>query len=203
MSNAAYARSGAALRTNRTVRTDIQALRRRANLSLVRPGARQAGTLPFLLTIGVMLIGGLVGLLMFNTSMQNVAFAQNSLQAEATNLAAQQQALDLQLNNLDNPQHLASRARRLGMVIPQTVAMIKVPTGKMLGTPTPANGDATPNLWVPNPKPYYPAAKAPTTTTTVAKSTPKSGTTTTTKAAAKPTAKTPTTSTTKKPAATH
>jgi hypothetical protein len=191
MSNAAYA-----VRTNRTVRSDIQALRRRANLTLVRPGARTAGTLPFLLTIGAMLLGGLVGLLMFNTSMQNVAFAQNSLEAEQTSLAAQQQALDMQLASLDDPQHLASRARRLGMVIPQSVAMIKVPSGKVLGLPAAANGDNTPNLWVPNPKPYYPPAR---TATTATKPTAKTATTT----ATKPTAKKPTTSTAQKPTATH
>jgi cell division protein FtsB len=180
MSNAAYAP-----RNVRAVVGDIQALRRRANLRVVRPGARRAGTVPFLMTIGVMLLGGLVGLLMFNTSMQNVAFQQNALQAEATNLAAQQQSLDLQLSNLNNPQHIAQSARALGMVIPPTVAFIRIPSGQVLGTPTPANGSATPNLFAPNPMPYYPPVAPPKATTitprTVAKTPTKTATTTTTK----------------------
>jgi cell division protein FtsB len=184
MSNAAQP-----LRNVRAVRGDLQALRRRANLAVVRPGARPAGTVPFLMTIGVMLLGGVVGLLMFNTSMQNVAFQQNALQAEATNLAAQQQSLDMQLASLNDPQHIASKAVSLGMVIPQTVAFIKIPSGQVLGTPTPANNSATPNLWAPNPKPYYPPA--PTT----AKSTISKPSSTTTK--------TPTRTTTKKPATHH
>lgn len=190
MSNAAYA-----LRNVRTVRGDLQALRRRANLRVVRPGARRAGTLPFLMTIGVMLLGGLVGLLMFNTSMQNVAFQQNALQAEATNLAAQQQALDLQLANLNNPQHIASSARGLGMVIPQTVAFIQIPHGQVLGTPSPADNSATPNLWAPNPMPYYP----PVASTVL---NPKA-TTIAPKTATKTPAKTTTSTTTKKPVAHH
>lgn len=197
MSNAAYA-----LRNGRNIRTDVQALRRRANLSLVRPGARRAGTMPFLLTIGAMLLGGLVGLLMFNTSMQNVAFQQNALQTEATDLAARQQALDIQLADLNDPQHVASRAIGLGMVIPQAVAFIKVPTGQVLGTPTPANGTATPNLWAPNPKPYYPSAPAKTATKA---STSATGTAakTPTKAPTKTSAKGGTTTVTKKPTAHH
>lgn len=189
MSNAAYAP-----RNVRTVRADLQALRRRANLRVVRPGARRAGTLPFLMTLGVMLLGGLVGLLMFNTSMQNVAFQQNALQAEATNLAAQQQALDLQLADLNNPQHIASSARGLGMVIPQSVAFIRIPNGQVLGTPSPANFSATPNLWAPNPMPYYP----PVASTVV-----KSKSTTTPKKVAKTPATTTRSTATKKPAGHH
>ena len=189
MSNAAYA-----LRNGRTIRSDVQALRRRANLSLVRPGQRRAGAMPFLLTIGAMLLGGLVGLLMFNTSMQNVAFQQNALQAEATDLAAQQQTLDMQLASLNDPQHIASTAKKLGMVIPQTVAFIKIPNGQILGTPTPADGSATPNLWVPNPKPYYPAPVTRVATKPVLKTTTKSTTSTTS---------TTGTSTAKKPVARH
>ncbi|HZP15793.1 MAG TPA: hypothetical protein VFA96_08235 [Nocardioides sp.] len=194
MSNAAYAP-----RNVRAVVGDIQALRRRANLRVVRPGARRAGTVPFLMTIGVMLLGGLVGLLMFNTSMQNVAFQQNALQAEATNLAAQQQSLDLQLSDLTNPQHIATSARALGMVIPPTVAFIRIPSGQVLGTATPANGAATPNLWAPNPMPYYP----PATTQKAPASTPKTVAKTPAKTPVKTPAKTSTTTTTKKPATHH
>lgn len=176
MSNAAYA-----LRNGRNLRTDVQALRRRANLSLVRPGQRRAGTLPFLLTIGAMLLGGLVGLLMFNTSMQNVAFQQNALQAEATNLAAQAQGLDMQLAGLSDPQHIASRAKGLGMVIPQTVAFIRIPNGQVLGTPAPADGSATPNLWAPNPAPYYPPPAGTTVAKPVVKTVTKPTTTSTRK----------------------
>ena len=179
MSNAAY------VVRSRSIRSDVQALRRRANLSLVRPGARRAGTLPFLLTIGVMLIGGLVGLLMFNTSMQSVAFQENNLQAEATTLQAQAQSLDMQLSSLNDPQHIASRAKGLGMVIPQTPAFVTIPNGHVLGTPAPANGGATPNLWTPNPKPYFaPAAVARPVAKPAVKAPAKASTATTTKKSA-------------------
>ena len=63
-----------------------------------------------------MLLGGVVGLLLFNTSMQQVSFAATALEDQATTLTAQQQALQMELDRLRDPQRVAGAATRLGMV---------------------------------------------------------------------------------------
>lgn len=128
----------------------------RARLRVVprlRPGRTTARRMPFVGLVSVLLISGVVGLLIFNTSMQQAAFSEQSLQQQADTLAARQEALATQLQILDDPQHVAAQAQAQGMVIPDTPALLKVPSGKVLGTATAADGLATPQLWAHNPAP--------------------------------------------------
>jgi hypothetical protein len=86
---------------------------------------------------------GTVGLLMFNTHMQQVSFRATALQERADALTAREQALSMQLAHLRDPQVLASRAKRLGMVVPPEPAFIRLSDGKVVGDPvvaTPADG---------------------------------------------------------------
>lgn len=107
----------------------------RARLSLVPRPARGARRMPFAVLVFTLLAGGVVGLLMFNTQMQQSAFYATSLQQEATSLAAHQQTLQMQLQQLRDPQSLAVRAKRLGMVVPSAPAFLELPQGKVLGAP--------------------------------------------------------------------
>jgi len=112
------------------------------------PDRQQAvSRLPFILLVSVLLIGGVVGLLLFNTSMQQAAFSESKLQEQATNLAARQETLTMQIQRMQDPQAIAARAQRLGMVTPGTPAFLKVPSGKVEGKAAPADRSATPPLY--------------------------------------------------------
>ena len=48
----------------------------------------------------LLMLGGVIGLLLFNTSMQQASFAATALESQATNLAARQQTLEMELERL-------------------------------------------------------------------------------------------------------
>lgn len=115
----------------------------RSRLSLVQPAATRARRTPFVVLVFGILIAGVVGLLLFNTQMQQGAFTATALQQKASALSAEQQGLQMQLQRLRNPQRLAEQARSLGMVAPANPAFINLRSGHVLGVPTaatPANG---------------------------------------------------------------
>jgi cell division protein FtsB len=127
----------------------------RARLTVVPRPRVAVSRFPFVTLVTLILLGGVVGLLCFNTSMQQAAFTEARLQKQATTLAAQQQTLEMELEKLRDPQHVAEAAERQGMVIPANVAMLHVATGAVSGDATPANGDATPPLWPSIRKPSF------------------------------------------------
>jgi hypothetical protein len=87
------------------------------------------------------LAAGVVGLLMFNTLMQQGAFYATRLQRHAEDLTARQQARDMQLERLRAPQRLATAGKALGMVAPGVPAFVELADGRVVGTPTPASPD--------------------------------------------------------------
>jgi hypothetical protein len=113
----------------------------RARLTVVPQrafGRTQAARTPFAVLVLGLLAAGVVGLLMFNTSMQQASFTATKLQQQVTALTAQQQGLDMQLDALRDPQQLAVAAKKLGMVPASEPAFIRLSDGKVLGNPTPA-----------------------------------------------------------------
>jgi cell division protein FtsB len=110
----------------------------RARLTVVPRRRRRTSPVPFLLVVSMIAVGGIVGLLLFNTSMQQASFAATSLQRQADNLVARQQTLQMQLDELRDPQAVALKAQRMGMVLPGSPAVLDLRTGKVLGTPAPA-----------------------------------------------------------------
>jgi hypothetical protein len=84
---------------------------------------------------------GVVGLLMFNTHMQQASFYATRLQQRADVLTARQQALDMDLERLRSPQRLAAAAKGLGMVAPGVPAFVNLTDGTVVGHPTPAVPD--------------------------------------------------------------
>ena len=107
----------------------------RARLTVVPRRARRAARAPFAVLVGLLLTGGVVGLLLFNTHMQQVAFRATALQARADALTAKEQSLSMELAHLRDPQVLAQRARALGMVVPPEPAFIRLSNGKVVGDP--------------------------------------------------------------------
>jgi hypothetical protein len=117
----------------------------RARLTVVpRPRLGRSGRaarVPFVTLVSLLLVGGVAGLLFFNTSMQQASFTATALEQKAQVLDAQRQALQMELDTLRNPQRVALQARRMGMVPPASPAFIRLGDGRVLGDPLPATAD--------------------------------------------------------------
>jgi hypothetical protein len=115
----------------------------RARLTVVPRRRTRAPRVPFMILVGVVLLGGVVGLLLFNTSMQQASFRATPLEARAAELHATEQSLQMELDRLRDPQRVALRARALGMVPLVNPAFIRLSDGAELGDPVAARpGDA-------------------------------------------------------------
>ncbi len=88
----------------------------RARLTVVPRVRARAPRVPFVTLVSLLLLGGVVGLLMFNTTMQQNAFAATTLEQQAGDLTSREQTLQMELEDLRNPQLVAEKAQKLGMV---------------------------------------------------------------------------------------
>jgi cell division protein FtsB len=88
----------------------------RARLTVVPRVRTRSPRVPFVTLVSLLLVGGVVGLLMFNTTMQQNAFAATALEQQATDLTSREQTLTMELEKLRDPQVVAEKARALGMV---------------------------------------------------------------------------------------
>ena len=113
----------------------------RARLTVVpRPRTRpRAPRVPFVTLVSVILLAGVVGLLMFNTSMQQASFRAAALEQQADDLTAREEALEMELQALRDPQRVAAEAQRMGMVLPAGgPRVLDLGSGKVLGDHGPA-----------------------------------------------------------------
>lgn len=129
-----------------------QAALQRARLTVV-PRARRsrAPRVPFVTFVSVILLAGVLGLLFFNTSMQQASFRATALEKQATDLGAQQEALELQIQALGKPDRVSALAQKMGMVVPSQAGVIDLGTGKITGAPAPASGSDRLPLKMPAP----------------------------------------------------
>jgi hypothetical protein len=114
------------------------AVDRRSSLRAVPPAALPVPRAPFVILVLTLLGGGLVALLLLNTSINENAFRLHDLQMR-------QQALDLHedlsrrdVERLEAPGTLIAAARRMGLVPAGSPAFIRLSDGKVLGNPKPA-----------------------------------------------------------------
>lgn len=157
----------------------------KARLTLVPTRRTAAPRAPFAVLVFAILGAGVVGLLMFNTHMQQASFYATRLQTRADELTAKQQKLDMELERLRAPQRLAEAGKQLGMVAPGVPAFVKLGDGTIVGTPTPASPeDAVRINPLPaelprplRPDPIVVRVPAPVTAQTTAQGTPVQGTT--------------------------
>lgn len=110
----------------------------RARLTVVPRTPARAARVPFVVLVSLLLVGGVAGLLCFNTSMQQASFTATAMEDQAARLDAKQQSLNMELDALRDPQRVAVRAKRMGMVPPSAPAFIRLSDGTVLGKPTPA-----------------------------------------------------------------
>jgi hypothetical protein len=110
--------------------------------------------MPFAVLVFGILAAGVVGLLVFNTHMQQQSFYATSLQRQADALVAEKQSLSMELERLRDPQRVAARAKRLGMVAPSVPAFIRLSDRTVVGDPVAATPeDAVAIRSAPPPKP--------------------------------------------------
>lgn len=123
-----------------------QVAARRALSVVPRPArASRASRVPFVALISAIMLGGVLGLLFFNTSMQQASFQETALSRQARDLNAQQEAIQLELDKLQDPDRIAAKAQRMGMVIPETSsAVLNLATGRISGQAVPAVGPGLP-----------------------------------------------------------
>jgi hypothetical protein len=111
----------------------------RARLTVVPRMRSRAPRVPFVTLVSLVLVGGVVGLLMFNTTMQQNSFRATALEMQADDLMSKQQTLQLELERLRDPQRVAERAQAMGMVPAVNPAFLRLSDGKVLGAATPAS----------------------------------------------------------------
>ncbi|HSE70831.1 MAG TPA: hypothetical protein VLA97_08745 [Nocardioidaceae bacterium] len=115
----------------------------RARLTVVPRRVQKAPRVPFVTLVSLLLVTGVVGLLLFNTHMQQASFVATSMEQRAEVLAAKEQSLQMELDRLRDPQRVAARAQALGMVPAPSPAFIRLSDGKVLGQPEAATPDQT------------------------------------------------------------
>lgn len=109
----------------------------KARLSVVPRARTRAPKVPFVTLVSLVLISGVVGLLLFNTSMTQASFAATELEQQATSLAAREQTLKMELEDLRKPDRVATQAQEMGMVPPTAPTFLTL-DGKVLGEKLPA-----------------------------------------------------------------
>jgi hypothetical protein len=100
-----------------------------------------AGTGIFSLVVVGILVGGMVMLLVLNTSLAQGAFEISALTSTQRDLAVKEQKLAQQVALAEAPEALQERARGLGMVPVASPVFLRLADGKVLGVPTPAQAD--------------------------------------------------------------
>ncbi len=111
---------------------------RAARLARFMPsGPATAARTPFVLLVVVLLGGGLIGLLLLNTSLSQGSFKLSELRKRTTELTDEEQALQRDVDARSAPDALERRARELGMVPGGGPAFLE-PDGTVRGLPSPA-----------------------------------------------------------------
>ena len=134
----------------------------RARLTVVPRRRVRAARVPFVTLVSLVLLGGVIGLLLFNTSMQQASFAATSLESQASTLSAREQTLRMELDVLRDPQNVAEQARKMGMVTAGSPAFLRLSDGKIVGEAAPP--DPTQNVRVFPPAPVKPPVLNPAPT---------------------------------------
>jgi hypothetical protein len=107
-------------------------------LRVVPPASLPAPRAPFVLLVLGLVVAGLVSLLMLNTLVNENSFRIHALTTEQEQLDLREGQLKRQVDGLETPGSMEKAALRLGLVPAGTPAFIQLPSGRVLGVPTPA-----------------------------------------------------------------
>ena len=141
-------------------RTELRG--RAARLARLLPaGPSRAARTPFVLLVVLLLGGGLITLLMLNSSLNEGSFELGRLKKETTDLTDEEQALQREVSGYEDPGALERRARDLGMV-PGGAPAFLAPDGTVRGVPSPAAPPPAPTAGTPGNTTPRPGASAAT-----------------------------------------
>ncbi|MER5491865.1 septum formation initiator [Streptomyces sp. NPDC002490] len=139
---------------------------RAARLARLLPaGPSRAARTPFVLLMTLLLGGGLITLLLLNSSLNEGSFRLSELKRETTELTDEEQALQRDVDAHSEPGALRERARKLGMVPGGNPAFLE-PDGTVRGVPGEPGG-VSPNAGR-DPDPTTTGSAAPGAPTTPA-----------------------------------
>lgn len=142
---------------------------RAARLARLLPsGPSQAARTPFVLLVVLLLGGGLITLLILNSSLNEGSFQLSELKKETTELTDQEQELQRDVDAYAAPDALQRRARELGMVPGGDPAFLN-PDGTVRGVPGAAEQSSALR---PDPRPQEVASPAPSVSIPVASPVP-------------------------------
>jgi hypothetical protein len=113
---------------------------RRAPVPVAPPTPVSLPRPAFLVLVVAIVVGGVLGVLLLNTKINENAFRLDDLRARQAALDLQEQRLAQALAEKESPGNLAAAARRLGLVPAGTPAFIRLPDGRVVGVPQPAGG---------------------------------------------------------------
>ncbi|MBY8872777.1 YhcB family protein [Micromonospora sp. PLK6-60] len=97
---------------------------------------------PFAALIVALVVGGVLGILLVNTKINENAFRLEKLHEQQAKLDLDQQQLEKQIAEAEAPGNLAANARKLGLVESDEPAYIRLPDGRVIGVPQPAAGSS-------------------------------------------------------------
>lgn len=139
-------RGSAALRpqespeADRSAKPAVDEGRGGARLRVAPPPPVSVPRAPFVALILVLVVGGVLGILVINTKINENSFRLGKLQQEQAALDLREQQLEKQIADAEAPGSLAAQARKLGLVDSGPPAFIRLPDGRVIGVPRPAGG---------------------------------------------------------------
>lgn len=95
---------------------------------------------PFVALVLALVVGGVLGILMVNTKINENAFRLGTLKEQQATLDIREQQLKNEIAQHEAPGNLAAQARKLGLVESGPPAFIRLPDGRVIGVPQPATG---------------------------------------------------------------
>jgi hypothetical protein len=93
---------------------------------------------PFVMLVLTLVVGGVLGILVLNTKINQDAFTLHDLRSEQGELDHRQQQLEGELAQRETPGNLAAVARQLGLVRAESAAYLRLSDGKQVGPSQPA-----------------------------------------------------------------
>ena len=118
----------------------------RWSLREVRLPQRKMASIPFVLSLGVLLALGMVGLLLLNTALQEQGFVVQNRQKAAAQLGYKVAALETEVTEARSSAGLAVAAAKLGMVPNPYPVYLSLPDGDIIGNPTRMTGNELPDV---------------------------------------------------------
>jgi hypothetical protein len=115
-----------------------------AHLAVAPPPPVPVPRAPFVVLVLLVVVGGVVGILLLNTKVNENAFILHDLRQEQTALDQRQQQLEERIAQADSPRQLEEAARQMGLVRAEKLAYLRLPDGVVVYEPPPTNGGPLP-----------------------------------------------------------